>query len=217
MSRLYIFGFCNFLLIDFSSYEQACGSKTWSFFLFAVNISHSLALSFLISYVEHDKVQASAFMQQVWSLPYNSLHWFEQRVPNSVCMASGHHLYDMICAINIAHVTSLISCLVSISYCLLEGKSGTTIGSDFNSSFCLDPVREPLISSQCSELCYGWMLSWRQRKHKFTLRGSYLRHRQYKVLSAVYLTQRYKLWQLAIRVPVLDLVKLQNSATMGNP
>ena len=137
--------------------------------------------------------------------------------PNWVCMASGHHLYDMICTINIAHVTSLISCLVSISYCLLEGKSGTTIGSDFNSSFCLDPVREPLISSQCSELCYGWMLSWRQRKHKFTLRGSYLRHRQYKVLSAVYLTQRYKLWQLAIRVPVLDLVKLQNSATMGNP
>lgn len=172
-----IFGFCNFLCIDFSSYEHACGSKTWSFFPFAVNISHSPALSFLISYMEHYRVQASAFMQQVWSLPYNSLHGFEQRVPNSVCMASGHHLYDMICAINITHVTSLISCLVSISYCLLEGKSGITIGSDFNSSFCLDPMRESLISSKSSELCYGWMLLWQERKYKFVLWCSYLRHR----------------------------------------
>ena len=38
-----------------------------------------------------------------------------------------------------------------------------------------------------------------------------------QVFSGVYLTQRHKLWQLAIRVTVLDTVKLQNSATMGNP
>lgn len=64
--------------------------------------------------------------------------------------------YDMICAINITQVISLISCLVSTSCCLLEGRSGTTTGSDFNSSFfCLDPMRGPLISSKSSELCYG--------------------------------------------------------------
>lgn len=65
------------------------------------------------------KAHASDFTQQVWSFNLQFLHRFEQRDPNSVCMASDHHLYDMICAINITHAISLISCLVSISYCLL--------------------------------------------------------------------------------------------------